>query len=83
MRRSDLFASIELAHILNAILFTGRMTQKCDVYSFGVVLLELLSGQEPVNKNPNRNTGPNMLVDEFSHLLDQCKLDELKVCSTP
>ncbi len=59
--------------------FAGRMTQKCDVYSFGVVLLELLSGREPVNTNPNRPAGSAMLVDEFAHLLEQWKLEELKV----
>lgn len=62
-----------------AKLCAGRMTQKCDVYSFGVVLLELLSGQEPVNTNPSRPAGSTMLVDEFAHLLDQWKLEELKV----
>ena len=49
------------------------------MYSFGVVLLELLSGQEPINTNPNRRVGPTMLVDDFSHLLQQWKLEELKV----
>lgn len=57
---------------------SGRMTQKCDIYSFGVVLLELLSGKQPVN---NSSTSPdaNLLVHEFADLLDQWKLEELKV----
>ena len=70
-------------HIINFpgvnLVSAGRMTQKCDVYSFGVVLLELLTGQEPVNTNSNRTVGPTMLVDDFSHLLQQWKLEELKV----
>uniref|UniRef100_A0A0A9FL48 non-specific serine/threonine protein kinase n=1 Tax=Arundo donax TaxID=35708 RepID=A0A0A9FL48_ARUDO len=28
--------------------FTMKVTEKCDVYSFGVVLLELLTGQSPI-----------------------------------
>lgn len=61
------------------LVCVGRMTQKCDVYSFGVVLLELLTGQEPVNKNADRPVGSTMLVDEFAPFLEQWKLEELKV----
>lgn len=77
---SCLYPLVSTAALAN--LCAGRMTQKCDVYSFGVVLLELLSGQEPVNTNPNRPAGSTMLVDEFAHLLEQWKLEELKVCTS-
>ena len=31
-------------------MLTGQLTEKSDVYGFGVVLLELISGQEAINK---------------------------------
>lgn len=52
------------------------MTQKCDIYSFGIVLLELLTGRPPVGRQASQNV---LLVREFSPLLDECKLEELKV----
>ncbi|KAK4375958.1 hypothetical protein RND71_006635 [Anisodus tanguticus] len=36
---------------------TGVATQKSDVYAFGVVLLELVSGEEPVRFNYDKETG--------------------------
>lgn len=58
-------------------LSAGRIGQKSDVYSFGVILLELLTGQMPVDAS--RPVGNQMLVDEILPMLREGDLPALQV----
>jgi len=60
--------------------FTMKVTEKCDIYSFGVVLLELITGQSPIQPleqggdlvNWVRRSMQNMMPAStvFDHRLD-------------
>ncbi|KAH7440217.1 hypothetical protein KP509_04G096800 [Ceratopteris richardii] len=55
---------------------TGQLTTKSDVYSFGVVLLELLTGQVPVDME--RPSGQGVLVSwALPRLTDRDRVEEL------
>ncbi|KAJ3671062.1 hypothetical protein LUZ60_008488 [Juncus effusus] len=47
---------------------TGMITEKSDVYSFGVVLLEIITGQSPVIKDPSGNINlVNYVEEKLNH----------------
>ena len=49
---------------------TGHLTAKSDVYSFGVVLLELLTGQKPIDHD--RPPGKINLTSWVSEAESEC-----------
>ncbi|CAN0929899.1 Proline-rich receptor-like protein kinase PERK9 [Linum grandiflorum] len=60
-------------------VISGKLTEKSDVYSFGVVLLELITGQKPVD--PSQSPGKESLVERarpfLSHALVSGELGQL------
>lgn len=54
-----------------------EVSKESDVYSFGVIMLELVSGREPINKNPTGSIlDHNRLSDLYrSEILRRCVKD--------
>lgn len=72
--------------------FTMKVTEKCDIYSYGVVLLELVTGQSPiqpieqggdlvnlVRRSIHNNTATSNIFDSRLDLSSKSTMEEMSL----
>lgn len=66
----------DLGYVAPEYMRTLVATLKGDVYSFGVVLLELITGQKPINVENVENSFKGNLVDWITQLSNDARIEE-------